>query len=250
MNTCHEVTTTNRFMKNYFAEKTGHSNITVIPNYPPRFWFGDFYNEAKIKYNFNSNRRKPRIVWAGSGAHFDVDNKIKQKDDFYHLIEFVKSTTNKYQWVFLGGFPLSLGAEIRSGKIEFHNWVKIMDFPRKLASLNANLFVAPLTDNNFNRGKSNIKFTEGCCLGVPTICQDIVTYEDALLKFTDATSLKEQIEKALHSQNHYLDLSTKHRKIAEGRFLEDHLDEYVELYTLKPGDPKRVKLNQVQQLLG
>lgn len=247
INMCDELTTTSHFMANYYKEKTGQQNVTVIPNYPPKFWMGRYFNERKIRDNYDKYRKKPRIAWCGSGAHFDVDNRIKQKDDFYPLLEAVSSTVDKYQWVFYGGIPLSLLPLVKSGKIEFHHWTKLYDYPEKVDSLNANLFIAPLQDNTFNRGKSDIKFIEGCAFGIPTICQDISTYKNAILKFTDGASLINQIESTLQSKNHYMKLVEKHWNVGKKRFLEDHLEEYVELYEHPYGSDKRVKLAELQK---
>ena len=85
MNNCDEITVTCDFMKKYYSEKTGHKNITVIPNYPPKFWMGNFFNLKRISENYDQSEKKPRILYAGSGAHFDVDNRVNQNDDFAHV---------------------------------------------------------------------------------------------------------------------------------------------------------------------
>ena len=51
MQHCDEITVTNDFMKNYYTEKTGNKNITVIPNFIPRFWMERYYNLNTIKEN-------------------------------------------------------------------------------------------------------------------------------------------------------------------------------------------------------
>ena len=42
MGLCDEITVTCKFMKDYYTEKTGNKNITVIPNYPPKWWIGNY----------------------------------------------------------------------------------------------------------------------------------------------------------------------------------------------------------------
>jgi len=102
MMTCDEITTTNKFIADYYAEKSGNKNVTVIPNYPPKWWIGNYYDEKKISQNFDKNRNKPRILYAGSGAHIDVEGRCKYKDDFYHILDVVRKTVDQYQWVFFG----------------------------------------------------------------------------------------------------------------------------------------------------
>ena len=45
MNEVDEITVTNQFMQEYYMEKTGNKNVTVIPNYPPKWWIGNYYDE-------------------------------------------------------------------------------------------------------------------------------------------------------------------------------------------------------------
>ena len=246
MQTCGEITTTNKFIGDYYAEKTGNKNITVIPNYPPRWWIGNHYDEKKISQNFDINRKKPRILYAGSGAHIDVEGRCKYKDDFYHINEVVRKTVNEYQWVFFGAMPIPLVDLYKAGKIEFHNWTKLYDFPEKIASLNAQIMIAPLQENVFNNGKSDIKLIEAGSFGTPAICQDLVTYKDADFKFKTGDDLVDQIKKLLKSKDDYMKSSRKHRARSEKRFLEhpDNLGMWKELYHFKYAAPERKLLNK------
>ena len=68
-----EVTVTCDFMRRLYQDKTGQEKITVIPNFVPNGWMGQLYNPQKVRQSFEDNRRKPRILYTGSGAHYDVD---------------------------------------------------------------------------------------------------------------------------------------------------------------------------------
>ena len=74
MGLCDEITVTNQFMQEYYKSKTGNQNVTVIPNYPPKWWMGNFYDEQSVMQNYKRTRKKPRVVYSASGAHFDVEN--------------------------------------------------------------------------------------------------------------------------------------------------------------------------------
>jgi hypothetical protein len=171
-----EITVTNKFMQQYYIDKTGNKNVTVIPNYPPKWWIGNYYSEDRVKSNYRKHRKKPRIVYSASGAHFDVDNRVGQKDDFYHVNDVIRKTVNTYQWVFVGAYPLSLTDLVQSGKIEFYNWTRLYDYPKLLHDINPTMFIAPLEDNTFNKAKSDLKYAEACCYGIPIACQDLPTY--------------------------------------------------------------------------
>lgn len=247
MNLTDEMTVTCKFMKDYYTEKTGHKQITVIPNYLPKFWIGNHYNPKHIENNFRKNVRKPRILYAGSGAHFDISNKVNQNDDFHHVLQVIQRTIDDYQWVFLGAAPQLLRNYVKAGKIEFHNWSPLYNYPEQIKNLNVNCLVAPLQDNNFNRGKSNLKFVEACAFGLPIACQDMCTYEDAFFKFKTGDEMIDQLKVMTSGSSSYMNYSKQAREYAEGLWLEDHVDVYKELYTLPYGSDLRVNINKLNK---
>jgi hypothetical protein len=241
-----EITVTCDYMKQYYMDKTGNKNISVIPNYPPRYWL-DQYDELLVEKNFSKRKKKPRVLYAGSGAHFDVDNLAGQRDDFYHIVETVKKTVNKYQWIFIGAFPVGLRSLVQQGKIEYHPWTSLYEYPRLVQKVKPNVMVAPLIDNVFNRSKSDLKFVEGCALGVPAICQDMCTYENAHYKFSTGSEMVDQIDNLMSDKTKFMKAVRKGRAEAETRWLEhpDNLGKYLELYTLPHGHPDRKLLNKL-----
>lgn len=250
MELCDEITVTCDFMKDYYMGKTSNKNITVIPNYPPKFWMGHYYDEKRISSNFDEFEDRPRILYAGSGAHFDVDNRVNQNDDFFHVCDIIAKTRHKYKWVFLGAFPLPLKQYVQSGDLEFHTWQQLYSYPEKIFNLKANMMVAPLQNNTFNKAKSDLKYIEACCYGLPIACQDLVTYSDAPIKFNTGEEMIGCIEDTLSKKGKYMNMCAKLRKVAESRWLEneDNINKYVELYTLPFGDSNRKLLNAINNL--
>jgi glycosyltransferase involved in cell wall biosynthesis len=224
INMVDEVTVTCQYMKDLYIEKTGQQKITVVPNFMPHWWIGHQYDYRKICDNLDKNKKKPRVVYAGSGAHFDVKNNAGGQDDFTHVLKFIIDNRQKYQFVFIGAYPPPLHPYIQSKEIEFHGWKNLIEYPNFLASLNAQLFIAPLMDIPFNRSKSDIKFMEAAQLGIPCLCQDMVTYKSApeFLKFKTADELAEKIEMLTNWKNRskYYKLVPELRKLGETRFLE------------------------------
>lgn len=245
-----EVTVTCEFMKQYYMEKTGNRNVTVIPNYPPKWWIGNYYNEKKISRDFDNHQRKPRILYAGSGAHFDVDNRVNQDDDFRHVLQAIVSTKDRYQWVFLGAFPLAFRQFVQTGVFEYHPWEMLYKYPEKIYNLNINMMVAPLQDNTFNKAKSDLKYIEACSFGLPIACQDLVTYSNAPIKFKTGEEMIQRIEETLEKKSRYMTLCQQARSYADTRWLEndDNINKYLELYTLPHGHKDRVLLNGVNGL--
>ena len=243
---CDEISVTCPYMRDYYREKTGNKNVTVIPNFMPKFWLDRFYNPVRTMKSYDRNKKKPRILYAGSGAHFDVDQRVKFQDDFYHVNEVIRKTVDKYQWVFVGAHPLPIMDLVRSGKVEFHPWKKLYEYGQGLYDLDVNMMVAPLQDNVFNRSKSDLKYIESSALGIPIACQDICTYENAPIKFNTGDEMIAQIENTLKDRKRYKSLCKKARQYAETRWLEDdkNIDCYMELYQYGVNDPRRVNLSR------
>jgi len=243
---CDEVTVTCDYMRKLYQERTGKKEITVIPNFPAKWWIGNYFDPARINALYDKNKKKPRLLYAGSGAHFDVENRVGQKDDFEHVIKAIIDSRHKYQWVFIGAFPLALRPYIERGEIEFHQWQRLYDYPAKIHELGVQMMVAPLQDNSFNRAKSDLKYIEACAYGLPVACQDMCTYEQAEIKFKTGEEMMYKIEEELRRTGHYKNSSYKRRKVAEDRFLEldKNIGCYQELFTLPYGDSKRINLSR------
>ena len=243
---CDEMTVTCDYMRDLYKLRTGKQEITVIPNFPAKWWIGNYFDPNRINALYDKNKKKPRLLYAGSGAHFDVENRVGQKDDFEHVVKAIIDSRHKYQWVFMGAFPLALRPYIERGEIEFHHWQRLYDYPAKIHELGVQMMVAPLQDNSFNRSKSDLKFIEACAYGLPAACQDMCTYKEAEIKFKTGEEMLYKIEEELRRAGHYKNSVYRRRKIAEDRFLEldKNLGCYQELFTLPYGDPKRVNLSR------
>lgn len=224
MDLCDEVTLTCDFMRNLYKSKISNQNVTVIPNFVPYSWMGYLFDRGQVQQNYDKNKWKPRILYTGSGAHYDVGNKTGGKDDMSDVVPIIRKTVNQYQWIFVGAFPPPLEDLVKSGKIEFHTWRSLLEYPSFIQGLNAQLMVAPLEVSNFNKSKSDIKFIEACTLGIPCLCQNMETYHTAPddLKFSTPAEFEEKIEWILNkkSSNRYYQNIGKLRKIAEDRVLE------------------------------
>lgn len=222
INMCDEVTVTCDYMKRLYMEKTGKKEITVVPNFVPYSWMGHDFNRSNICNLYDKHKKKPRVLYTGSGAHYDVDNKNNGVDDFSHVIDFVRKTVSKYQWVFVGSYPPGLHNLVVSKQIEFHPWQSLANYPSFIKSLNAQVMIAPLIDNNFNRSKSDIKFIEACVMGIPCMVQDMETYKNApdYLKFKNGEDLEVKLEAVLKNKAAYYRNIDLYRHIGSQRFLE------------------------------
>lgn len=255
---CDEMTVVSDYMRQHYKKWLNFDKISVIPNYAPKNWIDKGFDLSKIKDKYNKHKSKPRILYAGSGTHFDVANKVGQNDDFGHVVDsIIQDITihKKYEWVFFGALPMKLRQFINNG-IEFHDWTAITDYTNKLKDLDVDVCIAPLQNNNFSRSKANIKLTEAGMQGVPCVAQNLECYNFNGWRylFDNAQQMYQHIDNILKDEQTYLEAAQYARNYAQEYVLQDHLEEHMLIYTTPYGDEKRKQnkhfyRNNLQQFL-
>lgn len=149
------------YLKEVYSEF--NDNIYVVPNAL------DFEVWDKVK---PKSKGGIRIGWAG-GANHDDDLKIMEGA--------IKSLTQKYKevkFVLVHGVPKELrglhGVEFIS------KWARIDRYPAFIGSLDFDIGIAPLVDNAFNRGKSNLRWLEYSALGIPTVASKVGHFAETI----------------------------------------------------------------------
>lgn len=127
----------------------------------PLEWWGD------IKVT-RTEHRKPRVGWAGGSSHLG---------DLELIADVVKDLADEVDWVFFGMCPNKLRPFVK----EFHSGVPIHMYPQKLASLDLDLAIAPLENNQFNDCKSNLRLLEYGSCGFPVICSNTRAFVESKL---------------------------------------------------------------------
>lgn len=199
------IIVTTDVIKEYYNKKFNipYNKIIKIPNYLPEWEFGGKYSEQKIMENWTKYNKKPRIGIISSSSHFNTNLNSSIKDDLDVILNLIKSTLNKYQWVFFGHLHHKIKPYIDKGLIEYHQGCDIYNYPLALSQLNVNCVIAPLVDNTFNRCKSNIKILECAALGYPFFVQDLSPYSRyTKYTFKDENDLAYKLED-LFRQNKY-----------------------------------------------
>jgi hypothetical protein len=250
-----EITVTCQFMKDYYISKTGNKNITVIPNYAPKSWLSRYYNPERLVKLYDQYKKRPRILYAGSGTHVDVINRTGMKDDFEHVLPEIIKARKKFKFVWKGTFPPAIKPFIDNGEMEFLPWSPLFEHPQGMLDAKCNACFASLQDNIFNRSKSNIKIVEAGGLGMPGAFQDMCTYQEADVKFKSGKDLINQLEYIMSDCDRYMQLSSNINKFTNTLWLEDHLDEYEALYFTAYGSkernlksPRLISLNKEQRI--
>jgi GT2 family glycosyltransferase len=160
---------------------------------------------------------KPRVGWAGGVGH---------TGDLAVIAGIVEATAKEVDWIFFGMCPDNLRRHVA----EFHQWVPLHDYAKKLASLDLDLAVAPLEHHPFNEAKSNLKLLEYGILGYPVVCTDITPYQCGLPVTRVANRFQSWV-KAVRDmaadRAACREAGERLRQaIIENWLLEDHLDEW------------------------
>lgn len=141
----------------YLAEKLKkyNKNVHVIPNYYEPTWFN-------VKQRTHDGPL--RIGWAGGGTH---------EKDLEMMTRVMHTIKDKY------GVEIVARGDTRIKKmwgndVEYFPTVPIEYYPEALASMAIDIGICPLTENEFNRCKSPIKFFEYSLLGIPSVCSPTV----------------------------------------------------------------------------
>lgn len=215
-----------------------NKNIVVIPNHLPKFIWGDIYPA----HDYYKSGNKIKILWAGSANHFSLPhlvNKGIHGGDFgKELMDFIRKTTDKYEWIFMGAMPLEL-KDIKS-KITFIDWIDVFNYPRKMKSLEADIGIAPLVPGIFNECKSRIKQLEFVASGMPGVYSDIYPYKDTTFRCKNDEEIISNVEKLagdidLRARTFEKDYQAVKNELywEENNNLRKYIDSYLSLFGKK-----------------
>lgn len=179
------------------------------------------YLERAAWAGLSPHRRRsprPRVGWAGGGGH---------DGDLEMIFDVVRELAGEVDWVFMGMCPEALRPHVR----EFHGWAPIADYPGRLAALDLDLAIAPLTLHPFNEAKSNVKVLEYGALGYPLICSDIEPYRDPRFPVERVRNTRQDWVRAIREHVHDLDAAAQRgdalrAAVSRHGFVEDHVDEW------------------------
>jgi len=113
---------------------------------------------------------KIRIGWVTSSSHL---NEIWIVRDVMNRI--FKKYGDKVMFVQQGDLN-ELKKAFKPEQLEFHNFIDLAIYPLKFASLNLDIGICPLVDDEFNRHKSQLKWSEYASMKVPSVCSDLEPY--------------------------------------------------------------------------
>ena len=148
-----------------------NDNIIVIPNVITHYWECDI-NETPAKNNII------KIGYMGTPTHKD-DIKLIE-DAFYIVKNYFKEKNKDVIFEMIGGTAEKLSwanqIEISTTNKFFPNFVKFVK-----ETINWDVAVAPLEDNNINASKSELKYLEYSYLEIPGVYSEIGPYKENII---------------------------------------------------------------------
>lgn len=162
----------------YLAEKLKqiNKNVSVLPN------LMDFNQYPQIE----CVKREIRIGWQGGYSHYE---------DLWMVKDAIKEILKKYpqvKFVFMGEMRFyGLFRDIPVDRVEGHFWCKNIVYPYKMATLNLDINLCPLIDNEFNKNKSAIKYFEASMFKTATIASNMLPYSPCITDEKDGLLVDE-----------------------------------------------------------
>lgn len=205
---CDRLIVTTEPLKTLYAPLI--NDIHVIPNYLDKTLWGDLKSKR-------CQGKKPRVGWAGASQHLS---------DLDILAPIIDATKDDVEWIIMG---MDIPA-VHQHLHELHKPVPFASYPKKLASLNLDLALAPLVDNAFNEGKSNLRLLEYGIMGWPVICSDVLPYQDspAIKVANQPSAWIDAIFKIISNPNTLAAKGDIMRQwVWDHWMLEDHLDQWL-----------------------
>ncbi len=236
------------YVKNFEIDKR---KVIVIPNYLPRWWIDNIYEVGKISKRFDVNKaNRQKICFLSSSSHFDHKNVNGGVDDFTHILPFITKNLNKYGFVFVGGVPRQLRYPEFNGKFTIIPWFDILNYPSLVNKIGADIVIAPLLDNVFNRCKSNIKFLEMASMGILPICQNLTPYQGyATDLFDNSDDLEQIVDRYLSDKDLYMNRIIHNRQYIDNPqkpwWLENNLNQWIKLLVDIPQRTMRADLTKI-----
>ena len=161
------VTVSTRNLETY-AKKYSH-NVAVVPNVvdPRRF------ANVRMREKEARHRGDLRIYWGGGGGHYD---------DLVSVKEAVLRIFREYPQVKLvfSNFIPDWAADLPPFRVFMIPFAQFNAYPKVLKWLCADVAIAPLVDNEFNRCKSHVKYLDYAMAEIPGVYQDLDPYAEAV----------------------------------------------------------------------
>lgn len=160
------VTCSTDYLKKVY--KNENKKIFVCPNSLDIEWRDKYLNTKPI---VKKKKDEIRIGWAGSTGHYE-NLKVLHRP-VLEILKKYKNVTFHYTGLFGDLFEYN-EFKNRIRKVKF---VDLKKWPEHLKAMDLDIAIAPLADNHFNRGKSNLRVLEYWAAKYPVIASPVEPYK-------------------------------------------------------------------------
>ncbi len=219
--------------------------------------------------SYEQYKERPRehkelmIGYMGAASHWrdisivvDVLGKLHQEHDFYFVLygmmgEPLEAAMYYYNRLLGANLQPEQNSYYRDA-LDFYERLKKLKMlhvpfyppelhPATLSRADFDIGLAPLEDNEFNRGKSDIKFCEYAAVGTPTLASNVEPYKSSGVGYLAKNNFKDwykKLERLIVDVKFRTDLLKKQRKwVKENRSIQRVAIDW-ELACQKPGGLK------------
>jgi glycosyltransferase involved in cell wall biosynthesis len=148
---CDALIVSTEFLKKYYKSYT-KKPIYVVKNAVDINMWNKLYGKRK-------ENKKTKIMWQG-GIHHGLDLQVLMP-----VIPKILKEFKDVEFHFVGCLPDNLKMD---GCI-YHEPVIIKKYPEKVAEINPDIIIAPLSDTILNRGRSNLRVIEAGAYRAPVV---------------------------------------------------------------------------------
>lgn len=153
------------FTLKQYAEQY-NPNVVVIPNaiHP------DYFPNLELKRD-----GRVKVLWAGGSTHYP--DLIEIKDALLNVM----NRNPQVEFHMLGVAFQGIVKDLPQDRLKTYGWINADGHGFRLATIGADIGIAPLKDMDFNYHKSSVKYYEYSALGMATIARRITPYTDDIV---------------------------------------------------------------------
>lgn len=203
------LTVTTKALRDEF--KVYNKNIAILPNY-----LNTQLINNKIKTIENN---KIKILFSGSKTHIADLEVIEDA-----IIEIYKKYKDKIEIIFWGDITQKIEKNCQFTKIQkFFN--KYEEYLKYLSSLNIDIGLIPLCNNEFNKAKSNIKWLDYSAVGIASILSDVEAYNSSVVNNVNGLLVENNIQDWISAIEDLINNSIKRKQISKNAY-QTVIEEY------------------------
>lgn len=259
------VVTSTKPLADVCVKYAGQDNVVIMKNAVDfnRLFLDNVFNEDIV-----------RLLWWGGNAHLDDLNlalpalhQMMAKYDSLHLFfwGFSPDLNTTYAKIQHGGAHMrkigvdgsiemtdvalesfnKLLAKYR-GRIKFYPFQRSEIFHAIMPTFNADIGMAPIVDNQFNRAKSNLKFIEQSAMYIPMVASNVYPYANTITHGEDGFLAKKHVDwvkyldMLISDSSLRKEMGQKAHKLVKTKYnMEDVALSYMELFKKVHFRPKK-----------